>query len=159
EMTRLVHDGVVQSIAFSLDGRFLATGSADNTARLMETAHGTEVARVLHGGAVYGVALSPDGRFLATGSGDNTARLFAIPSGREMARVVHGGAVSRVLLSPDGRFLATGSVDKMARLVWADPQYLFDLLCTKAGRNLRQGEWASFLGPGEPWRPTCTSWR
>jgi uncharacterized protein with WD repeat len=68
----------VLAVAFSPDGRWLATGSWDNTARVWEAASGQEVARMTHEGPVLAVAFSPDGRWLATGSDDNTARVWLV---------------------------------------------------------------------------------
>jgi WD40 repeat protein len=69
--------GVPTHLAFSPDGRLLATASHDETARLWDPATG-EHRRTLtgHTGAVCGVAFSPDGRLLATTSYDETARLW-----------------------------------------------------------------------------------
>ena len=58
-------------MAFSPDGRLLATASGDRTARLWDSATGEPVRTLTgHTDAVYGVAFSPDGRLLATASGD-----------------------------------------------------------------------------------------
>ena len=63
-------------VAFSPDGRRLATASRDTTARVWELPGGRELLRVAHEGSVWGVAFSPDGRRLATASGDKTARVY-----------------------------------------------------------------------------------
>jgi WD40 repeat protein len=75
---RVTHDGTVFGVAFSSDGRLLATASTDNTARVWEVASSQERSRVTHTLTVRGVAFSPDGRWLATASDDHSARVWAL---------------------------------------------------------------------------------
>jgi WD40 repeat protein len=71
------HNATVFSIAFSLDGKTLASASKDATIKLWEVLTGKERATLRgHGGCVWSVALSPDDRLLASCSDDNTVMLW-----------------------------------------------------------------------------------
>jgi WD40 repeat protein len=76
------HEDWVYSLAFSPQTRWLATASADGTARLWDLtvaqAAGKSVELGDHADDVSAVAFSPDGRWLATGSADGTARLWLV---------------------------------------------------------------------------------
>ena len=71
------HDGIVWSVAFSPDGKTLASGSDDNTVKLWAAETRQEMATLkVHHDYVNSVAFSPDGKTLASGSWDNTVKLW-----------------------------------------------------------------------------------
>jgi WD40 repeat protein len=105
------HTDIVLSVAFSPDGKLLASGSDDKTIKLWEVATGSLV-RTLEGHTdnVCSVAFSPDGKLLASGSADKTIKLWDVATG-SLVRTLKGhtrGVIS-VAFSPDGKLLASGS--------------------------------------------------
>ena len=113
------HTSPVNSVAFSPDGKTLASGSADGTVRLWDVATRRQIGNNLTGGsAVNSVAFSPDGKTLASGSADDTVRLWDVATGQQIGDPLtgHTGAVNSVAFSPDGKTLASGSDDHTVRL-------------------------------------------
>jgi WD40 repeat protein len=78
------HSGPVHYVAFDPSGRFVATGSWDNTAKVWRMLPDDAVCVATlagHSDRVYSVAFDPTGRFMATGSEDNTAKIWnVVPS-------------------------------------------------------------------------------
>jgi len=112
------HEGYVNSVSISADGKRLASGSDNETVRLWDTETGKEIQRFVgHEKLVRSVSLSADGKRLASGSDDKTVRLWDTETGKEIQRFVgHEELVSSVSLSADGKRLASGSGDKTVRL-------------------------------------------
>jgi WD40 repeat protein/tetratricopeptide (TPR) repeat protein len=117
--TLIGHASCVTSVAYSPDGRRLASGSRDGTARVWDALTGAELLALKgHTGYVTSVAYSPDGRRLASGGNDGTVRVWDARTGTELLALKGlAGGVSSVAYSPDGRQLASGGYDKTVR-VW-----------------------------------------
>ncbi len=109
----------LSSIAFSPNGRLLATSGWDGTARLWNAATG-EPLRTLPAHpkfAAFEIAFSPDSARVATAGGDGTATVWDALTGRELLVLKgHERQVGSVAFHPDGKRILTGGADGTARL-------------------------------------------
>jgi WD40 repeat protein len=118
---RFRHGGIVRAVAFSPDGKRLASASHDHTVSVWEVPTGREVHRFRgHAGDVLCVAFSSDGRVLASGSADGTVRLWSLhgaTAGRELRVLTsRAEAVEALAFAPGGKLLVAGGDDGTLRL-------------------------------------------
>ncbi len=79
------HSLGVNSVAFSPDGKYLASGSEDKTVKLWSVESHKEITTLQgHSSHVLSVAFSPDGKYLASGSLDRTVKLWSVESQKEV---------------------------------------------------------------------------
>ena len=108
------HTTSVLSVAFSPDGKRLASGSRDKTIRVWDASTGTHLHTLEgHTEGVESVAFSPpDGKILASGSRDKTIRVWDASTGAHLHTLKgHRNEVWSVAFSPINRILASGSSD------------------------------------------------
>ncbi|KIM97029.1 hypothetical protein OIDMADRAFT_105875 [Oidiodendron maius Zn] len=114
----LTDPGWVFAIAFSPDGRQIASGSDGWTIKLWDATTG-DLQKTLtgHSNSVFAIAFSPDGRQIASGSHDRTIKLWDATTGNFQKTLTgHLGSVLAIVFSPDSRQIASGSRDPMIKL-------------------------------------------
>lgn len=103
------HQDTVRSVAFTPDGRLLASAGDDGTIRLYRTVDGSPAGVLTaHTGKVFSIAFSPNGKLLASASDDGTIRLWRTADWsllRTISTLYYHGYDTRVTFSPDGKLL------------------------------------------------------
>ena len=119
----------VGSIAYSRDGKLLASGGQDKTIKLWDVASGRLIRTLVdlnpaykapnhdeNYQAVLATAFSPDGKTLAAGSWDETIKLWSVPEGKLLGAIEgKSDEIISFAFSPDGKVLASGSDDTTIR--------------------------------------------
>jgi WD40 repeat protein len=104
------HTGGVFSVAFSPNGKTLATAGDDGTVRLWDVATRQQIGDPLtHGAQAFSAAFSPNGKILASTGGDGTVRLWDVATRHQIGDPLtsRAGGFWSVAFSPDGKTLAT----------------------------------------------------
>lgn len=162
---------LIESVAFSPDGRLLALGARSRFASVYDVASGVRIARFDHKEEekgelrVQSLAFSADGGLLASAAVDPrlswpgqqaTLRVFDLATQRELIRVPLPEVPHVIGISTDKAFLEIVVGWKNLRLERfpIDARGLIDEACARVGRNLTDPEWARYLGDA-PYRKTC----
>ena len=142
--------GAIEVVVISPNGRLIATGHGDATARLWSAKTGRQVRvfREENSGHVIAIEFSPDGELLATGSSVGTASLWRIADGFHITTLIGGhiGPITSVAFNPRSEFVATGSHDRTIR-IWdtreGRPFLVFHGHTDKVTRHAVHARWKS----------------
>ena len=126
------HKDCIYSVAWSPDGKLIASGSYDRLVKLWDAATGKEWKNLQdHIDAVFAVAFSPDGKHLASASQDRTVKIWEVASGKRLYTLSDAlDGLTGLAYSPTGDQLAAAGYDKTI-YVWdlqADEGHLAESL-------------------------------
>lgn len=120
------HNQISRTVAFSPDGKYIATGSDDLTIKIWDR-KSLELVQILSGHMddLYEIQYTQDGTILASSSKDRTVRLWDVATGKQKAVLQgHQSTIRRIAFSRNGDMLASPSLDKTTRIWRLDQQEL-----------------------------------
>jgi RNA polymerase sigma factor (sigma-70 family) len=130
------HRGIIMSLVFAPDGKWLASGSwSDPAIRVWDVAGDKPVLELRgHENAVRSLALSPDGKALVSASYDKSLRLWDLAAGKELHRWAQDAYLA-VAFAPDGKVFADSRYDGTI--------HLWETATGREVRRLQTGEQGS----------------
>ncbi len=135
------HSASVKALAISPDGKYLATGSRDRTAKLWDLRTGMEIRTYNgHEHTVNGIEFSPDGKLLATSSADKTFCVWNIATGKQLFVSPEGKKYrTDVAFSHDGKYIIGGGYDDSASVYEISSGKLIKNISADADQGLGYG--------------------
>src|SRR5262245_62041225 len=115
---RLRHGQEINDVAFSKDGRRLATASKDRTVKIWDMENGHELLTYFgHKDHVRAVAFSPDGKTIASAGAEADIKIWDPASGKDVRTIKGKGTyVTSLAFSPDGKYVVVSNEDRAVRL-------------------------------------------
>jgi WD40 repeat protein/transcriptional regulator with XRE-family HTH domain len=141
----------LNGIAYSPDGKWIATSGNDATIKVWDSETGAEIFTLIgHTGPTFGVAFSPKGQYLATSSVDRTVKVWKLPKAGEQVTeplTLYGntGAVYQVAFSPDGTRVVSVGRDHVARVYELNIEDLIAIANSRLTRSLTDEECKKYL--------------
>lgn len=148
------HSSDVNSVAFSPNGEFLASGSDDKTIKVWNFQTGEKIHTLQgHSGWIWAIAFAPDGKTLVSAGADKTIKLWNLATGEQIRNFQgHSQGVASVAFSPDGQTLVSGGLDKTIKLwnlgtgkeistLQGHSQAVANVAFSPDGKTLASGSW------------------
>ena len=112
------HGDCIYAVAFSPDGKTLATSSYDKLIKLWDVDTGQELRTLKdHIDAVYALVFTPDGKRIVSGSADRTVKVWDTATGERLYTLSESqDGINAVAVDPSGKFVAAGGMDKTLRI-------------------------------------------
>jgi WD40 repeat protein len=139
------HRGLAHAVAFSSNGKLLATSAGDGAA-VWNASTGTRIGAFTGSGSVNDVAFSHDGKRLATAGDNGTVGIWDVASGRQTLTLGgKGEGVTAVAFSPDGTRLAAAGGDGSLRVFLLRVGDLIRVARARLTRGFTEGECRQYL--------------
>jgi WD40 repeat protein len=122
------HPGGAALVAFSPDGKLLATTGAEDDIKLWDLSSGKELRSLVgHTGMIAGMAFDPNSGVLASASADGTTRLWEVATGEQLATLLSlNDGRDWLVITPDGLF--DGSPAAWNQILWRFRENIFDVV-------------------------------